>query len=305
MSAARDSHKTLTPGAQIEWIAPSEDLRELVNTLFILRVGKGRREDMMPAYSAQLCVFVKGQVSIQHADGSLGHSGAITFNAPLLQAAPIVMQGPIINVGASFTPLGWAAVSNLPVDTVHNVTLEADTVVADKHLADLTEQLKRCRKSEIVPQALCAPIEAMIRSAAKANERTNRSDHRAMIAAIESWLSGSLNPPVAELYDSVDLSPRQIQRLCKRYFGVPPAQLVKRYRAIRAAMLLANDDLSGDLRDDALGSYFDQAHLIHDLRRFTGRTPKRLAKDQLSQDFLDPNAHGRSADVVRSDDFED
>ena len=40
------------------------------------------------------------------------------------------------------------------------------------------------------------------------------------------------------------VSPRQFQRLLRDYFGAPPAQELKRVRAIRAAMLLANPSLS-------------------------------------------------------------
>jgi transcriptional regulator GlxA family with amidase domain len=48
----------------------------------------------------------------------------------------------------------------------------------------------------------------------------------------------------------VPVSPRQFQRLSRGYFGAPPAQELKRVRAIRAAMLLANPALSDILRVD-------------------------------------------------------
>lgn len=283
---------------QIDWVVPSSDLKDFVNTFFVLTASAGRREGMMPAYTAQLLIFAEGNASIHYPDGGVGHSGDIVCNAPLLRAAPTVMEGPLTCIGASFTPLGWAMLANLPVDAVHDTTLASQEIFHKAHHEDLLGALEELRDGAIDARALIARIEAVLRDLAQRSPILQRTDHRALLAKIDAWLASSLNPAVAELYDDVALSPRQVQRLCKRYFGVPPAQLAKRYRAIRAAMLLANEELPSELRDDALSAFFDQAHLIHDIRRFTGRTPKRLSGDPMSRDMLDPDAHGKQGSVV-------
>ncbi|MEM6827346.1 MAG: helix-turn-helix domain-containing protein, partial [Pseudomonadota bacterium] len=129
--------------------------------------------------------------------------------------------------------------------------------------------------------------------------RRPRADHRAVLRAIEDWLESAFNPPIADLYDRVNLSARQIQRLCRRYYGVPPAQLLKRYRAIRAAMILAQKDPPAQLRDEILVAYFDQAHLIRDVRRYTGFTPKTLSNEPFVQGVLDPDGHGQTGEKLR------
>lgn len=261
------------PAVQLEWVAPPRDLTDLVHTFFVMQTGEGRTEDVMPAYSAQLFAFVQGSASIHYPEREPGVSGEITVTAPLLRAAPMVLQGSMVNVGASFTPLGWAAFGGFSADKVHDCAIEASTFVAQEALQPALAAIQECRAGLIQPRDLCEPLGAMIRTVCRAPGRAPREDHVKVVKAIDAWLASAFNPSVNDLYSRVDLGQRQVQRLCKRYYGVPPAQLLKRYRAIRAAMLLAHDELAADLRDEVLGAYFDQAHLIHDIRRYTGRTP--------------------------------
>ena len=92
-----------------------------------------------------------------------------------------------------------------------------------------------------------------------------------------------------------------MQRISRRYFGVAPAQVLKRFRAIRAAMVLANPALPDSFRDEMLASFFDQAHLIRDIRRYTGRTPTQLRGKTLSSGLLDPSGHGDAAGLLRGE----
>ena len=287
------------PTSDIEWIAPPRDLADLVHSFFVHRLGRGRLENMMPAYSAQIFVFVEGSGEIHFPENGVGRSTGITLNAPMLSAAPLILEGPVLNVGASFTPLGWATFCGLPADEVHDRALDAATVIEPERLADLQEALIRCRNGTMSARNLCGVLEETIRNCAQDPVRPVKDDHRELLEAIEAWLASAFNPSVSALYESVELGQRQVQRVCRRYYGVPPAQLIKRYRAIRAAMLLAHDDLPAEYRDEVLGAYFDQAHLIHDIRRYTGRTPKRLLNEPLTQDLLDPDGHGRGGQKLR------
>lgn len=288
-----------SPEPHLEYVEVSPDMRGLLHTLFIVRAGEGRSESMMPAYSAQMFSFVEGSALIHFPERETGSSHDLSLNAPMLRAAPAVFTGPVLNVGASFTPLGWATFSGLAADTVHDTAFPAQDVVPEPHLAPLFEDLERLRAGQITPEAYCRSLENLVRTVCKAAKRPPRDDHVELVSAIEAWLESEFSPPVERLYASVDLGQRQVQRLCRRYFGVPPAQLLKRYRAIRAAILLAHEELSDELRDEVVGAYFDQAHLIHDIRRYTGRTPKALATEALTQDMLDPEGHGKTAQKLR------
>jgi AraC-like DNA-binding protein len=281
---------------QYAMIAPEPQLARWVNIFYVIETEAGRVEETIPAYSAQLLLVIRGQLTISYADGSEGRSATVTINAPQLRAAPCVMDGPVTLIGASLTPLGWQALSNLPVDDVHDRMVPAEALFMPEQLAMLVDAATACRAGQIAPADLCAQLGAVIAAAPFAS----RPDHVAVVEAITSWLGSGFDPPLSDLHAAVAVSPRQLQRIARCYFGVPPAQVLKRSRAIRAAMLLANPALPDAMRAEMLTTYFDQAHLIRDMRRYTGRTPTQLRAPTIATGLLDPAGHGDAAALLRT-----
>ena len=271
-------------------IAPPPDCAGLVNTFYIIETADERREEAVPAYSAQLIVTVRGKSTFTYSDGRTARAPEVFINAPLMRSARCVLEGPVLQVGASLTHVSWQRLSNLPADRVHDRLIPAAQIIAPDRLAALEQAAADCRAGRIAPEALCAPLAAAIGDGRFAQ----RDEHVAAVAAILRWLASGLDPTLADLYASADLSPRQLQRICRRFFGVPPAQVLKRFRALRAAMLLAQPGLSAALRDELMATYFDQAHLIRDIRRYTGRTPTQFLRESLATGLLDPAAHGEA-----------
>lgn len=277
-------------------IAPEPSLARWVNTFYMIETEAGRVEETIPAYSAQLLLVVHGRLTITYSDGSVGQSAGLTINAPQLRAAPCLLEGPALLIGASLTSLGWQALANLAVDEVHDRMLPAEALLTDQQIAHLDAAAVRCREGQAEPDDLYAALGVVIAAAPFAQ----RPDHVAAVEAIIAWLASGFDPPLKDLHAAVSCSPRQLQRIARRYFGVPPAQVLKRSRAIRAAMLLANPALPEAMRSEMLGTYFDQAHLIRDIRRFTGRTPTQLRAQSLTSGMLDPAGHGDAAAALRS-----
>jgi AraC-like DNA-binding protein len=278
-------------------IAPAADLADRINTFYIIETGHLPIEEIIPAYSAQLLVVVRGRLSIAHADGNLGDIGALALNAPQLRAAPCVLEGPSVVVGVSLTPIGWQALTNLPVDEVHDTLVPLGSVLDAGPLARLEALIAACRDGLQPASALTGELGAIM----AATRYTGRADHVAAVHIINEWLSSGFTPTLSQLYESVSVSRRQLQRISRRYYGVPPAQVLKRYRAIRAAIVLANPALPDELRDEVFTSYFDQAHLIRDIRRYTGRTPTQLRARALTHGTLDPGGHGDAAAFLLRD----
>lgn len=280
---------------EFELVAVPDDLAHLINTFFAISTRSSRIDETMPAYSAQLLIYLEGEGELKSQDGSAMKSETVNFTAPLLNAMPFTIKGPAKILGASFTPLGWQCLSDLPADEVNNCTVSADRLLSRDEIAQLE------RLATGVPQGantMDAVFAAMGDTLRERKNSLNR-DHEKFVATVTAWLSNSLNPSLDALYDNVSVSQRSAQRLCRRYFGVSPSRLVKRFRAIRAAMLLANPDLSEEVRDEIVSVYFDQAHLIRDIRRYTGRTPGGLKEESFLQDTLDPDAHGTPARILR------
>lgn len=118
---------------------------------------------------------------------------------------------------------------------------------------------------------------------------------------LEDWLAPAAGPPAAEyllardlvewsvgtssvirveqMADRALMSVRGVQRLFRRYVGVPPKWVLMRCRLKDAAAALDSDP-GADLADVAtrLG-WYDQSHFVRDFRRFLGVTPGRYARD--------------------------
>jgi AraC-like DNA-binding protein len=269
-------------------IAPPAGAAGLVHTFYTIETGAGPFEEAVPAYSAQLLVMVRGRVHFTFADGTTGTSARVFINAPQMRAARAVLEGPVLEIGASLTHAAWQRLANLPADEVHDRLLPAEAVLRPEQIAALEAAADNCEAGRIAPEAVCAVLAEVI----AAGPHALRPDHEAVVEAIGRWLASGFDPALADLYASVGISPRQVQRVCRRFFGVAPAQVLKRFRALRAAMLLSQPGISREVHDQLMATYFDQAHLIRDIRRYTGRTPSQFRRQSLAEELLVPAAHG-------------
>lgn len=279
-----------------QMIAPPAAAAGLVHTFYVIETEGGQIEEAIPAYSAQLLVMVRGRVSFTFADGSKAQSATVFFNTPQMRSARAMLDGPVLQVGASLTHTAWQRLSNLPADEVHDRLLPAQAVLSADQIAALETAAHECRKGLISPEAVCARLTEVIAAA----PFSLRPGHDAVVDAILRWLASGFDPAVADLYSALDVSPRQVQRICRRFFGVPPAQVLKRFRALRAAMLLAQPGISEEIHDALMSTYFDQAHLIRDIRRYTGRTPSQFRHQSLVGELLDPAGHGDAGALLRA-----
>ena len=276
-------------------IAPPSACAKAINTFYVIETDAEEVEEVLPAYSAQLVLIVRGQLRLTYAEGRTAQLAGIAFNAPQLRSSACLLQGPLTLVGVSFTPTGWQALANLPADEMHDRPIPAAAVLSAEQISALETYMAAVAAGSATPESLCERLAAVIAKEPFAL----RGDHLLLVEAITRWLGSGFDPPLAALHEAVSVSPRQLQRISRRFFGVAPAQTLKRHRAIRAAMLLAHPALPETMRQEMLASYFDQAHLIRDIRRYTGRTPRQLQVPTLTRGMLDPYAHGESAAFLR------
>jgi AraC-like DNA-binding protein len=91
--------------------------------------------------------------------------------------------------------------------------------------------------------------------------------------AVESIAAAHGSADLQRVAEHANLSPRQFRRRVLEESGLTPKLLsrVLRFRhASRLALVAERPDWSAIAAE---AEYFDQAHLIHDFRSFTGRTP--------------------------------
>lgn len=272
-----------------EFVAAPADLGPYLNSLYIWRSDEGQLDDVLPAYSGQMVVFTEGVGRMQF-DHGISETSDAFFLAPLCQARNFSVSGPASLFGVSLNFRGWAALAGLSVQDHHDRFLDSD-IVLDAELAEEFGGLAdRWRSGALDDAALLDAMSGLVRRGISRLP----DQHLTVIDRTLEWLSSSFRPELDHLYDMLPYSKRQAQRLVAQFFGQSPVRLVRRYRAVRAATLLSMPHLPEEIEAEIREAFYDQAHLIKEIRFFTGRTPKRLQPGSAAgiNQMLGPDGYG-------------
>ena len=251
---------------------PPRGLEKYILTLFDLQWDQEIIDDRHAGTTGQLFIVMKGRGSAKFGERE-DHVelGPVLFNA-FDVAAPYRLYGPWRCIGASFSPYGWAALTQAPLDEFGNRFMRGGDLLGDG-INRFSENLtQRCLGGEISGLEACLELAEWIRP----RLQTIPEMHEALIARTMAWLGTSLNPPVEALFDELSYSRRQAERLVLRYFGFTPRALARKFRAVRAANLLSEPNLSDEGEAEIATAFHDQPHMIREIRRYCGYTPTRL-----------------------------
>ena len=233
-----------------------DDLADRVRWFWIprwtLRPGQTSRQRLLPFPVSNLVV---------QADG-------ITLSGPATGAAHRDLTGTGWAVGATLRPAGIAS-------------LHPDPRV-----------LRDCEIPFDAPELDCPDLHSTV-AAAMDPERPDSVD--TAVAAVGSWCRDRLGVPdepailansmeelistdrrivrVDQVADRLSLSVRTVQRLAKRYIGLPPLAVIRRYRLQEAAQRLRDNPSLTIASVAADVGYADHAHLTSDFRKVLGFTP--------------------------------
>ncbi|MEL6530805.1 MAG: AraC family transcriptional regulator [Pseudomonadota bacterium] len=260
------------PQFHLDYFDPPEGLEKYILTTFDIQwneeVVQGRHLGAM----GQLFLAVSGRGYVQFGDRKDWVDGRpMLFNA-FEVATPYKMQGPYRNIGASLSPYGWAALTQAPLDKYGNRLLAASDWLGEEVNQMSDDIVSRCQSGVLAGEQACHELAKWIGARLQALPEA----HEAVIDRVFGWLSISLNPPIEELFEDTDYSRRQIERLVGRYFGFTPKGLARKFRAIRAANLLAQPDLTDEGEAEIADAFHDQSHMIREFRRFCGFTPTQI-----------------------------
>ena len=251
---------------------PPELARHILTTFWFACDHAGEIRDRHPGALAQLTIFFRNDAEMEF-DGrtDLAPPGAYLF-CGFSAARPMRMTGPWHAIGASLSPLGWAALTRASARLHYDRLAPAAEFLGDAVSRFSDDLIRRYNTGAIDGEAACHELAAWI------GERLHpiHSAHEVVIEQTISWLGSSLNPDVDDLFARLTYSRRQIERLVEQYFGVTPAALARKFRAVRAAALLAQRALSDEAEAEIANAFADQSHMIREIRRFCGYTPSRL-----------------------------
>lgn len=264
---------TSAEAMSLAYIAPPPDLQPFVTTFFLFRCDEPVIRDVQPAAVGQFQVYLRGRGQMHYPHGRIDRSHPVTLQGPTTVAAPFEVEGPFHALGAALSGLGWVVLTGMPADHAVDRLFDAGEVLGPGAHA-LGETLREAYEAnpatdgEELVQRTADFMRSLIRPVP--------DGHKAVLKCVADWLGSDLNPPVQALYDACGYSPRQVQRLVTRYFGSSPSHLVRVYRATRVVALLSEPGVTDERVAELTDAFYDQPHMIREIREFVGRTPRQL-----------------------------
>ena len=262
----------MPPRFHLEYFDPPPNLARHVLALFYFVWDEEDIHDRHPGALSQLSLFMRGIGRAQFDGGTQEVSDDSVLLGAFSKAVPYRVEGPWHVVGASLSALGWAALTGKPLnqylDRFHPAQEMLGEGVAEFASGAKADYLSGKLSGKQLCDALAEWIAPRLSSLPPAHEE--------LIGATIDWLGSSLRPDIDTLFARLPYSRRQSERLVERYFGFPPAALARKFRAVRASSLLAQEDLSDVAEAEIAEAFHDQPHMIREIRRYCGYTPTRL-----------------------------
>lgn len=254
----------------MEYAPPPPKLADRISSLYKLRQNVQEFDETERADRAQFRVIIHGQCHYHFADGRVDPGYPVTIIGPTSGTIRIRGTGPAYAVGAGLLPAAWGALMGAEADQMANRAIDATSIFGERSDA----LLRACSATDDTQRQFALICDFV----ADATDAAQEAAPYWFIRLVDAWLVEQANPAVETLVQRTGLGMRQVERLTKRYYGLPPKTLARKYRALRAASALACGE---DLDELGLGeTFYDQSHLIREMKRFAGLTPEQIRQQQ-------------------------
>lgn len=258
-----------SPVIDVQYEAPDGRLATLVSSFYRFDYRGNDFCELERADRAQFRFQIEGSGEYHFVTGEIAPTFPVTVIGPTTAPMTAKSQCPLSVFGWGMNSAGWAALMGNEATDYIDRAFDARRIFGDWIMQVRDELIAAADFADQIELG-CIAAENIFRYKSSAPfEFTNK---------VDNWLGGDTDPDVEALAISTGLSQRQLERMTNRYYGMPPKRLARKYRALRAAQLLAH----GDSLDDAgLGlAFYDQSHLIREVKQFTGLTPSQLREGQ-------------------------
>ncbi len=251
---------------EFKYFEPAGELQKLVSSYYFLSLPF-EVSDIMRAEIANVRFILQGSVESDLAGGfDTFEPGQSILCGPTFRWSNIKFAPDTRIFGAAITPLGWRRLIGFSAEDAAGsiLPLRDVTPVASRALID---EVFSAADNQAIVQAADRLFLSMISNAQRI--------HDGFIETATNWIVDPEPNEIEHLLENVDFSHRQVERLCKTYFGSGPKKLHRKFRALHAANRLTWMNLS-DWREVARAAYYDQAHFIKEFKQFNGRTPQEF-----------------------------
>jgi AraC-like DNA-binding protein len=250
---------------KMDFALPAPGLSEHVSAYYLHRFDATLIEDSERADVGYLRFMFAGAGHIRHRERGIVQSSPVMLVGPSTETAPYSINGPLRAFGCVLLPQFWGGLIDMSAEDASNFSLDGAAVMGpdamacfnDLILMDDVESMARRVDAFLLPRV--KPLSP---------------DHLKTIALIGEWLSQSPIPSTETLYSRAHLSARQVMRIANRYYGASPKMLARKFRALRTASKLIGS--RGRIPEALYDEYADQAHMVREVKHFTGLTPRNL-----------------------------
>lgn len=250
---------------QLDYAVPDASLSDHITLFYRFRSDLPVFEETERADRAQLrFVLHDGGGEYCFPDGHVQRAMDVHIVGPTTGPRIIRADRPVRVFGAGITPCGWAALIGSDASSMVNRLVDAADLFGER-VIEAREALRAAPDLAAMEAIAAALLRALIRDSGGETLR--------FVRQVDAWLKASTSPEIESLTAATGLSCRQIERKCNRLYGVPPKLLARKYRALRAAVALVLD------QDQVQDGFYDQSHLIREIKEFTGLTPRQLKSE--------------------------
>lgn len=259
-------------GISLDYVVPAADLAPYVTLFYRFAADLPVFEDTERADHAQFRFRLSpGWTDYRFPDGKRQDAPPIHFIGATSGALRTRAQGPVLVFGMGLTPAGWSAILGVDASLTLNRVLDARALLGEV-VAKAAELLALAPTAE----SMAGVAEPLIRSLLKGRDGATLR----FVREVDAWLAGCSSPAIDQLVALTGLSRRQVERRCNALYGAPPKVLARKYRALRAAVQLAEH---GRCEHDG---FYDQSHLIREVKQFVGLTPGQIRADRSALQHL-------------------
>lgn len=259
---------------------PSSAMADYLAGFSVLE-GADQERHHLAAGDPKLCITLGSQADLKDAHGRRIALPKVALLGPHFCAHEVQLYAKTRLLIIELKPSGWWALTRQPAAALANHVIDA-AELGQNPAALMAISLHQSATLD----ALAAAAEAALQPWLVRTPCRNSW----LIQAVQQWLAASANPQIGDLLAQTGLSPSQAQRQMKALFGGPPKLLARRHRALKAAAAIAAGQAC--TRDKLAELFYDQSHLIREIKQFTGLTPGQIRKSLRPELSRPPKVEG-------------
>ena len=245
---------------------PAPALRRFVSSYYFVSLSFDAA-DIMRAEIANARFILNGTVSSDLMGGMQSYTqGKSILCGPTHHWSNVHFTPGARIFGAAITPLGWCRLFGMSAAEAADCILPLEDCIPASSRS-LQDAVFDAADEEATVAAADKFFLSLVSDAVRVRED--------FIEQATAWIVDPEPNEIEHLLRKMDLSHRQVERLCKASFGAGPKRLHRKFRALHAANRLTWMDLT-DWREVARTAYYDQAHFIREFKEFNGRTPQEF-----------------------------